>query len=192
MHELKAGLNGDKFAAFRGVSEKFLSLIRFANDLCTLYNQLNASRLARFWKNVKTWISYECVMWIYFLTRYFVLSLYLHQTLKRTILSEIWVMNFFPKPLEKDKRSKSENFRRLNENVSEMAARWTGDYVTSKLVDRLCRVKSCLYRFLASRGGPIILLFRSPSVAVRKEGRWLTFYVHSRLNCWFSVSRHSK
>ena len=50
MHELKAGLNGDKFATIRGVSEKFLSLIRFANDLYTLYNQLNASRLARFWK----------------------------------------------------------------------------------------------------------------------------------------------
>ena len=54
--------------------------------------------------------------------KYFVLSLYLHQTLKRTILSEIWVKIFLPKPLEKDKRSKSEHFRRLHENVSEIAA----------------------------------------------------------------------
>ena len=70
------------------------------------------------------------VKWTKKLT-YFFLSLYLHQTLKRTILSEIWVNIFLPKPLQKDKRSKSEHFRRLHENVSEMAARWTGDYVTS-------------------------------------------------------------
>ena len=30
---------------------------------------------------------------------YFLLSLYLHQTLKRNILSEIWVKIFLPKPL---------------------------------------------------------------------------------------------
>ena len=44
--------------------EKFLSLIRFANDLDTPYNRLNTSRLARFRKkqtnkqtNMKTWES---------------------------------------------------------------------------------------------------------------------------------------
>ena len=37
--------------------------------------------------------------------------------------SQIWVKIFLPKPLWKDKRSKSEHFRRLHENVSEMAAR---------------------------------------------------------------------
>ena len=42
--------------------------------------------------------------------KYFLLSLYLHQTLKRTILSEIWVKIFLPKPLKKDKRSKSDWF----------------------------------------------------------------------------------
>ena len=41
---------------------------------------------------------------------------------KKTILSEIWVKIFLPKPLKEDKRSKSEHFRRLHENVSEMAA----------------------------------------------------------------------
>ena len=35
-------------------SEKFLSLIRFANELYTLYNRLNANRHARFRKNMKT------------------------------------------------------------------------------------------------------------------------------------------
>ena len=44
--------------------------------------------------------------------------------------------NFFPKPLKKDKRAKSEHFQRLDENVSEIAARRTGDYVTSMLVFR--------------------------------------------------------
>ena len=43
---------------------------------------------------------------------------------------------FFPNPLKKDKRAKSEHFQRLDENVSEIAARRTGDYVTSMLVFR--------------------------------------------------------
>ena len=55
--------------------------------------------------------------------RYFLLLLYLHQTLKRTILSEIWVKLFLSKPLEKVKKSKSEHLRSLHENVSQMAAR---------------------------------------------------------------------
>ena len=38
------------------------------------------------------------VKWTKELT-YFLLSLYLHQTLKWTILSEIWVKIFLPKPL---------------------------------------------------------------------------------------------
>ena len=51
MHELKTGLNADKFASsWLSVSEKFLSLIRFAIDPSTLYKPLNASRHARFQK----------------------------------------------------------------------------------------------------------------------------------------------
>ena len=42
MHELKTGLNADKFATY------FSSLIRFVNDPHTLYNRLDASRLTRF------------------------------------------------------------------------------------------------------------------------------------------------
>jgi len=53
--------------------------------------------------------------------KYFLLSLYLHQTLERTILGEIWVKIFLPKPLSEDKRSKSEHFRKIHENISEMA-----------------------------------------------------------------------
>ena len=45
MHSLKTGLNADK---------TFLSLNRFANEVYTLYNPLNASRLALFRKNMKT------------------------------------------------------------------------------------------------------------------------------------------
>ena len=41
-------LNADKFATFW-----MFSLIRFANDPYTLYNPLNASRLARFWNTWK-------------------------------------------------------------------------------------------------------------------------------------------
>ena len=48
MHELKVGLNADKFATFwmfsKSVYHSFVSL----NDPHTLYNRLNASRLARF------------------------------------------------------------------------------------------------------------------------------------------------
>ena len=65
----------------------------------------------------------------------FSLSLYLHQTLKRTILNEIWV-KIFRQELWKDKTSKSEHFQRLHENVSKIAARWSGDCVTSMLVFR--------------------------------------------------------
>ena len=54
MHELKAGLNADNFCYLSEVFEKFLSLIRFVNDLYTLYNQLNVSIPARFRKNMKT------------------------------------------------------------------------------------------------------------------------------------------
>ena len=43
MHELKAGLNIDKFCYFLNAFETFLSLIRFVNDDYTL---LKASRLA--------------------------------------------------------------------------------------------------------------------------------------------------
>ena len=50
MHELKTGLYADKFAIFFIFPERFLSLIRFANDPYTVYNGLNASRLARFRK----------------------------------------------------------------------------------------------------------------------------------------------
>ena len=38
---------------FLDVSEKFLSLTCFSNDLYTLYKWLNASRLVRFWKTWK-------------------------------------------------------------------------------------------------------------------------------------------
>ena len=71
MHELKAGLNADKFATFLDASEKFLSLIRFANGLYALYNypasrvsfdlsrrvlynRLKANTLAPFRKTMKT------------------------------------------------------------------------------------------------------------------------------------------
>ena len=53
MHELKTGLNTNTICYFLNVSEKFLSLIRFVNDPHTLYNRLNASRLARFRKTRK-------------------------------------------------------------------------------------------------------------------------------------------
>ena len=53
MHELKAGLNTDKFATFWMFPKGFYHSVRFANDPYTLYNQLNASRLARFRKNTK-------------------------------------------------------------------------------------------------------------------------------------------
>ena len=51
MHELKTGLNADKFATFWmfPITHSFSSV----NDPCTLYNQLNASRLARFPKTGK-------------------------------------------------------------------------------------------------------------------------------------------
>ena len=39
---------------FLDVSEKFLPLIRFANDLYALYNRLNAIRLTGFRKTMKT------------------------------------------------------------------------------------------------------------------------------------------
>ena len=48
------GINYALTEDFLDASEKFLSLIRFANDLYILYNQLNAIRLARFRKNMKT------------------------------------------------------------------------------------------------------------------------------------------
>ena len=57
----------------------------------------------------------------------FSLSLYLHQTLKRNILNEIWVKIFLPNPLQKDKYQ--------NPSISK-DLRWTGDYVTSMLVFR--------------------------------------------------------
>ena len=41
MHELKTGINTDKFAIFDS-SKKFLSPTHFINGLYTLYNRLNA------------------------------------------------------------------------------------------------------------------------------------------------------
>ena len=52
MHELKTGLNADKFATF-WMFPKRLSLIRFVNGPHTLYNRLYVSRLARFRKTRK-------------------------------------------------------------------------------------------------------------------------------------------
>ena len=43
MHELKAGLNTDKFTTFWMLPKRFITH-SFANDPNTLYNQLNASR----------------------------------------------------------------------------------------------------------------------------------------------------
>ena len=54
MHELKTGLiNADKLPNFFYLSGKVFSFILFANDPHTLYNRLNASRLARFRKTRK-------------------------------------------------------------------------------------------------------------------------------------------
>ena len=99
------------------------------------------------------------VRWTKKLT-YFLLPLYLYQTLKMTILSEIWVKSFLPKPLHKDKRSKSKHFRRLHENVSEMASRWTGDYVTSMLVFRAekCSAQASAHPLSQAQGGFFCLL----------------------------------
>ena len=44
MHELKAGLHANKFAAFWMLPKRFYRFIRFANDLYTLYNRLNFSK----------------------------------------------------------------------------------------------------------------------------------------------------
>ena len=52
MHELKTGLDADKFATFWMFPTR-LSLIRFVNGPHTLYNRLYASRLARFRKTRK-------------------------------------------------------------------------------------------------------------------------------------------
>ena len=78
---------------------------------------------------------------------YFLLLLYLHQTLTRTIISEIWVKLFRSKPLEKVKRSKSEHFRSLHENVSQMAARLTGDVNVGPSGHHLFAAR-CLHRIL--------------------------------------------
>ena len=48
------GINYALTEDFLDASEKFLSLIRFANDLYILYKRLNAIRLARFQKTMKT------------------------------------------------------------------------------------------------------------------------------------------
>ena len=51
MHERKTGI-----CYFWDDYGKVLSLTRFANDPFTLYNQLNAGRLARIRKDEKVWI----------------------------------------------------------------------------------------------------------------------------------------
>ena len=61
MLELNAGLNAYKFATIWRFPKSFYhSLIRFANDLYTLYNRLNTRRLARLRKKknmTNMWIS---------------------------------------------------------------------------------------------------------------------------------------
>ena len=66
----------------------------------------------------------------------FSLSLYLHQTLKRNILNEIWVKIFLPNPLQKDKYQNPSISKDFTKTLLKIAARWTGDYVTSMLVFR--------------------------------------------------------
>ena len=46
MHELKTGLYAEQIDSFWMFPERFLSLIRFANDPYTRLNRINASRLA--------------------------------------------------------------------------------------------------------------------------------------------------
>ena len=50
---MNTGVYADKFATFLDVSGKVLLRIRFASEPYTLYNRLNASRLARFRKTRK-------------------------------------------------------------------------------------------------------------------------------------------
>ena len=51
MHELKAGLNTDKFVTFERFPKRFYhSFVLQMTLVYTLYNRLNASRLRRFWK----------------------------------------------------------------------------------------------------------------------------------------------
>ena len=56
MHELKTGLDADKFATFQ-MFRKRLSLIRFVKGPHTLYNRLYASRLAWFRKLTRKHVS---------------------------------------------------------------------------------------------------------------------------------------
>ena len=59
MHELKAGLNADKFATFERFPKRFYhSFVLQMTLVYTFYNRLNASRLRRFWKKHENmWIS---------------------------------------------------------------------------------------------------------------------------------------
>ena len=68
MHELKTGLYADKFATFWIFPERFLSLIRFANDPYTVYNGLNASRVARFRKKTVAIVNETVRTQIHFLS----------------------------------------------------------------------------------------------------------------------------
>ena len=66
----------------------------------------------------------------------FCLSLYPHQTLKRTVLNEIWGKIFFPSLYRKIKEQNPSISKGLTKTFLKFSARWTGDYVTSMLVFR--------------------------------------------------------
>ena len=60
--------------------------------------------------------------------KYFLLSLYLHQTLKRTILSEIWVKIFLPKPFWKIKDQNPS----ISENFTKTVLTWPRDRLETR------------------------------------------------------------
>ena len=68
---------------------QFPKICAWRRSLCSNLGGIDSEKLYRATLKVK---------WTKKLT-YFLLSLYLHQTLKRTILSEIWVKIFLPQPL---------------------------------------------------------------------------------------------
>ena len=70
--------------------------------------------------------------------KYFLLSLYLHQTLNRTILIEIWVKIFLPKPLKKDKRSKSDWFSNTSRKLF-----WNGRLKQGSFLHEHARPLTC-------------------------------------------------
>ena len=59
MHELKAGINADKFATFRRFPESFYHSFVLQMTFYTFYNRLNKSRLVQFRakKHENMWIS---------------------------------------------------------------------------------------------------------------------------------------